>query len=86
MQPFLSLRKILQQKLNINSPALKPHTNLKTDLDMSDWEWNYLLNAVEQAWKISLPLSETEELSNAKQLLAVAKKQIPPTRIRGIRL
>ena len=86
MQPFLSLRKILQKKLNINSPALKPHTNLKTDLDMSDWEWNYLLNAVEQAWKISLPLSETEELSNAKQLLAVAKKQIPPTRIRGIRL
>lgn len=86
MQPFLSLRKILQQKLNINSPALKPHSNLKKDLDMTDWEWNYLLNAVEQAWKISLPLSETEELSQAKHLLAVAKKQIPPTRIRGIRL
>ncbi|MBU3745373.1 MAG: hypothetical protein FGM61_12660 [Sediminibacterium sp.] len=86
MQPFLSLRKILQQKLNINSPALKPHTNLKQDLDMTDWEWNYLLNAVEQAWKISLPLSETEEISNAKHLLAIAKKQIPPAHTRGIRL
>jgi hypothetical protein len=52
---------------------------------MSDWEWNYLLNSVEQAWKISLPLSETEEIVNVKHLLAVVKKQIPPAYAKAIK-
>ena len=86
MQPFVTLRKILQQKLNIQSPALHPNTNLKRDLDMADWEWNYLLNAVEQAWKISLPPAETEEIVHVKHLLAVVKKQIPAGFAKGIRV
>jgi hypothetical protein len=53
---------------------------------MSDWEWNYLLNSVEQAWKISLPLSETEEIVNVKHLLAVVKKQVPQGYEKGIKL
>jgi acyl carrier protein len=86
MQPFITLRKILQQKLNIESPALRPSTNIKKELDMSDWEWNYLLNSVEQAWKISLPLSETEEIVNVKHLLAVVKKQIPPAYAKAVKV
>ena len=86
MQPFDTLRKILQQKLNIQSPALHPNTHFKRDLDMADWEWNYFLNAIEQAWKISLPPAETEEIVHVKHLLAVVKKQVPAGCAKGIRL
>jgi hypothetical protein len=44
---------------------------------MSEWEWDYLLNSIEQAWKISLPSSEINEVVNVRHLLAVVKKQRP---------
>lgn len=77
MQPLNTLRKLLHQKLNINATALSPSTNLKKDLEMSEWEWDYLLNSIEQVWKISLPSSETEEVVNVKHLLAVVRKHRP---------
>lgn len=77
MQPIITLRRLLQQKLNIDSETLSPSTNLKKDLEMSEWEWDYLLNSIEQAWKISLPSSEINEVVNVRHLLAVVKKQRP---------
>ena len=77
MQPIITLRKLLEQKLTIDSATLSPSTNLKKDLEMSEWEWDYLLNSIEQAWKISLPSSEINEVVNVRHLLAVVKKQRP---------
>jgi acyl carrier protein len=77
MQPLSTLRRLLQQKLNIDSAALTPSTNLKKDLEMSEWEWDYLLNSIEQAWEISLPSTETKDVVNVKHLLTVVKKQQP---------
>jgi len=77
MQPIITLRRLLEQKLNIDSATLSPSTNLKKDLEMSEWEWDYLLNSIEQAWKISLPSSEINEVVNVRHLLAVVKKQRP---------
>ena len=53
---------------------------------MADWEWHYLLNAVEQAWKISLPPAETEQIVHVKHLLAVVKKQVPAGFAKEIRV
>ena len=44
---------------------------------MTEWEWDYLLNSIEQTWKISLPSPEINEVVNVSHLLAVVKKQRP---------
>ena len=78
MQPIVtSIQKILKQKLNIYTPSLTSKTDLKKDLNLSDWELNYLLNAVEQAWHISITPQDSENIVNVKHLLAVVKKQVP---------
>jgi acyl carrier protein len=77
MQPLNTLRKLLYQKLNIKATSVSHSTKLKQDLEMTEWEWDYLLNSIEQAWEISLPPTETQEVVNVKHLLAVVKKQQP---------
>jgi acyl carrier protein len=76
MQPFVnSIQKLLKQKLNINTPTLNVHTNLKKDLNLVDWEMLYLLNAVENKWHVSIAQSDSENIDNIAQLMAIVKKQ-----------
>ena len=76
MQPFVnSLRKLLQQKLNIYPTVLTPKTNLKKDLDLVDWEMLYLLNAIENKWHVSLAQNDPENIGSIEQLMALVKKQ-----------
>ncbi|MFN4975360.1 MAG: hypothetical protein ACK5GV_08955 [Bacteroidota bacterium] len=77
MQSLSTLRRILHQKLNIDTAGLSPKTDLRRDLEMTEWEWDYLLNSIEQTWKISLPSPEINEVVNVSHLLAVVKKQRP---------
>jgi hypothetical protein len=81
MQPIITLRKLLEQKLNIDSARLSPSTNLKKDLEMSEWEWDYLLNSIEQAWKISLPSSEINEVVNALSFVSHFTDSTKPARL-----
>ncbi len=69
------IRRLLHQKLNFDTSTLSPTTNLRQDLEMSDWEWDYLLNSIEHACKISLPPSEINQVMNVKHLLILVKKQ-----------
>jgi len=74
MQPAVSsIQKLLKQKLNIYPKTITLKTDLKKDLDLVDWEMLYLLNAVEQAWQISIP--PTEDIVRIEQLVAVMKRQ-----------
>ena len=76
MQPIVnSIQKLLEEKLNIYITPLTPHTNLKTDLDLVDWEMLYLLNAVEQTWHISIPQNDSDKIVSIEHLLAIVKKQ-----------
>ncbi len=76
MQPFVnSIQKLLKQKLNIYTPSLSVHTDLKKDLDLVDWEMLYLLNAVEKKWHVSIAQADSENIGNIAQLMAVVKKQ-----------
>ncbi|MFM7358505.1 MAG: acyl carrier protein [Sediminibacterium sp.] len=75
MPTLNALRRLLQQKLNIDTSSLSTTTNLKQDLEMSDWEWDYLMNSIEQACEISLPASEINQVVNVKHLLVLVKKQ-----------
>jgi len=75
MPTLNALRRLLQQKLNIDTSSLSPTTNLKQDLEMSDWEWDYLMNSIEQACEISLPASEINQVVIVKHLLVLVKKQ-----------
>jgi acyl carrier protein len=76
MQPFVnSLRKLIQQKLNIYPAVLTPKTDLKKDLDLVDWEMLYLMNAIENKWHISLAQNDSDNIGNIEQLMAIVKKQ-----------
>lgn len=76
MQPFVnSLRKLIQQKLNIYPAVLTPKTNLKKDLDLVDWEMLYLMNAIENKWHISLAQNDSDNIGSIEQLMAIVKKQ-----------
>jgi hypothetical protein len=77
MQTISTLRRILHQKLNIDPAGLSQKTDLRRDLEMTEWEWDYLLNSIEQTWKISLPPAEMNTVVNVKHLLSVVRKQIP---------
>jgi len=77
MQTISTLRRILHQKLNIDPAGLSQKTDLRRDLEMTEWEWDYLLNSIEQTWKISLPPAEINTVVNVKHLLSVVRKQIP---------
>lgn len=77
MQTISTLRRILHQKLNIDPAGLSQETDLRRDLEMTEWEWDYLLNSIEQTWKISLPPAEMNTVVNVKHLLSVVRKQIP---------
>ena len=70
-----SIQKLLEEKLNIYTPILTPHTNLKIDLDLAEWELLYLFNAVEQTWHISIPQNDSDKIVSIEHLLAVVKKQ-----------
>ena len=70
-----SIQKLLEEKLNIYTPILTPHTNLKRDLDLAEWELLYLFNAVEQTWHISIPQNDSDKIVSIEHLLAVVKKQ-----------
>ena len=70
----------IDEKIRIKVATKKifsPKTDLRRDLEMSEWEWDYLLNSIEQTWKISLPSPEINEVVNVSHLLAVVKKQRP---------
>ena len=76
MQSFVtSIEKLLKQKLNIYANSLTPKTDLKKDLNLVDWELVYLLNAVEKKWQISIAQTDSENIDNIEQLLAVVRKQ-----------
>lgn len=76
MQPFVnSLRKLIQQKLNIYPAVLTPKTDLKKDLDLVDWEMLYLMNAIENKWHISLAQNDSDNIGSIEQLMAIVKKQ-----------
>ena len=76
MQSFVtSIEKLLKQKLNIYANSLTPKTDLKKDLNLADWELVYLLNAVEKKWQISIAQTDSENIDNIEQLLAVVRKQ-----------
>lgn len=76
MQTFVTgIQKLLKQKLNIYSNSLTPKTDLKTELNLVDWEMVYLLNAVEKKWHISITQNDSENIGNIEQLLAVVRKQ-----------
>ncbi|MBV9987554.1 MAG: acyl carrier protein [Chitinophagaceae bacterium] len=76
MQPAVSsIQKLLRQKLNIYPDTLTLKTELKRDLQLVDWEMLYLLNAVEQAWQISIPPADSDNIVQIGELLAVVKKQ-----------
>jgi acyl carrier protein len=76
MQPVMSsLQKLLREKLNIYSTVITLKTDLKKDLDLADWEMLYLLNAVEEAWHISIPATDTEKIVRIEHLLDVVKRQ-----------
>jgi acyl carrier protein len=66
-----SMQKLLKQKLNIRT-AITPNTDLRKDLELADWELQYLLNAVENKWHVSV--SDTEQIGNVAQLIAVVNK------------
>lgn len=66
-----SMQKLLKQKLNIRT-AITPNTDLRKDLELADWEMQYLLNAVENKWHVSV--SDTEQIGNVAQLIAVVNK------------
>lgn len=66
-----SMQKLLKQKLNIRT-AITPNTDLRKDLELADWEMQYLLNAVENKWHVSV--SDSEQIGNVAQLIAVVNK------------
>ena len=76
MQPIVTgIQKLLKQKLNIYTSVLTLQTDLKKDLDLVDWELLYLLNAVEEAWHISIPKNESDNIVRIEHLLMIVKKQ-----------
>lgn len=77
MQPAVSsIQKLLRQKLNIyTSSSISTKTDLKKDLNLADWEMLYLLNAVEQAWQISIPPNDSDNIVCIGHLLAAVRKQ-----------
>lgn len=78
MQPIVtSIQKLLKKKLNIYSPSINSKTDLKKDLNLVDWEMQYLFNVIEQTWHISITQQESEKIVNIQHLLAVVKKQVP---------
>ena len=78
MQPIVtSIQKLLKKKLNIYSPSINSKTDLKKDLNLVDWELQYLFNVIEQTWHISITQQESEKIVNIQHLLAVVKKQVP---------
>lgn len=66
-----SMQKLMKQKLNIRT-HITPHTDLRKDLELADWEMQYLLNAVENKWHVSV--ADTEQIGNVAQLLAVVQR------------
>lgn len=76
MQPAVSsIQRLLKQKLNIYPSALSLKTDLKKDLDLTEWEMLYLLNAVEQTWHVSIPATDSDQIASIEHLLAAVKKQ-----------
>ena len=76
MQPAInSIQKLLKKKLNIYSLGVTLKTDLKKDLNLADWEMLYLLNAVEQAWQISIPPNDSDKIVRIEHLVAAVKKQ-----------
>ena len=76
MQPAVSsIQKLLKKKLNIYPSALTTKTDLKKDLQLVDWEMLYLLNAVEQAWQISIPANDSENIIYIGQLLEIVRRE-----------
>ncbi len=72
MQAMINgMQKLLKQKLNIRTD-ITPNTDLRKDLELAEWEMQYLLNAVETKWHISL--SDNESIGNVAQLMAVVKR------------
>lgn len=67
-----SMQKLMKQKLNIRT-QLTPHTDLRKDLELAEWEMQYLLNAVENKWHVSV--GDTEQIGNVAQLLAVVQRK-----------
>lgn len=81
MQPLLvGIQKLLKKKLNINTTLVDPQTDLKRDLQLADWEMLYLLNAVENKWRVSIAQNEQEQIGNVAQLLALLEKSAAPRR------
>ncbi len=74
-----SIQHLLKRKLNIYPNSLSDKTDLQKDLDMTDWEKAYLLNAVEQNWHIHISDKDAANIANLGQLMAVVRKQYPPS-------
>lgn len=70
-----SIQKLLKRKLNIYPANISAKTDLQKDLDLTDWEKAYLLNAVEQNWHINISDNEADNIMNMGQLVAVVRKQ-----------
>ena len=69
MQPIVtSIQKLLKKKLNIYSPSINSKTDLKKDLNLVDWEMQYLFNVIEQTWHISITQQESEKIVNIQHL------------------
>ncbi|WP_026769035.1 hypothetical protein [Asinibacterium sp. OR53] len=74
-----SIQHLLKRKLNIYPVSISDKTDLQKDLDMTDWEKAYLLNAVEQNWHIHISDNDAANIANLGQLMAIVRQQyLPP--------
>ena len=75
MQPYINdIQTVLYKKLNINPKLIHSKTDFRKDLQFSEWEMIYLLNAVEQNWHIEISDKDALKINNLKQLILVIKK------------
>jgi len=71
-----SIKKLLKKTLNISPISLIDSTDLKKDLNLVDWEVAYLLNAIENAWHISISDYDTDRAMNVKFLKELVNNQM----------
>jgi len=75
MQLFINgIQTVLYQKLNINPKLIHSKTDFRKDLQLSNWEMIYLLNAVEQNWHIEISDVDALKINNLQQLIRIIKK------------
>ena len=75
MQPYINdIQAVLYKRLNINPKLIHAKTDFRKDLQLSEWEMIYLLNAVEQNWQIEISDNDALKINNLQQLRRIIKK------------